>query len=97
MTDVEKFFEEQMKDPEFKREYDALENEFSIAEAIIHARAEAGLTQKELSAKTGIYQADISKMERGNGNPSLRTLKRLAEGLGMKLKIEFVPQTSNPV
>ncbi len=53
------------------------------------ARETAGMTQKELAEKTGIYQADISKIERGLGNPSVSTLKRLAEGLNMNLLIEF--------
>lgn len=57
---------------------------------MIDARRESGLTQKELSERTGIAQADISKLERGNANPSLKTLQRLAVGMGMKLKIEFV-------
>lgn len=56
------------------------------------ARETAGMTQKELAEKTGIYQADISKIERGLGNPSVSTLKRLAEGLNMKLIIEFEPK-----
>lgn len=50
---------------------------------------EAKLTQKDLSEKTGIYQADISKIERGIGNPSLSTIKRLADGLDMDLEISF--------
>ena len=54
-------------------------------------REDHDLTQKELAMRTGIAQADISKLENGNANPSLRTLQRLAEGLGMKLKVEFVP------
>lgn len=62
-----------------------------IIQALIAARRASGMTQKELSEHTGIAQADISKLEKGNANPSLRTLKRLAEGLGMKLKVEFVP------
>ena len=48
------------------------------------------MTQKELAEKTGIYQADISKLERGIGNPSVSTLKRLADGLGLDLQIDFV-------
>ena len=48
-------------------------------------------TQKELSERTGIAQADISKLENGNANPSLRTLQRLAAGMGMQVKIEFIP------
>lgn len=90
MRRFEDYLNEKLKDPEFKKEYDALEPEFAIIQAIIDARKESGLTQKELSERTGIAQSDISKLERGNANPSLRTLQRLAEGMGMKLKIEFV-------
>lgn len=56
------------------------------------ARDAAGMTQKELSKKVHIYQGDISKIERGNANPSVQTLQRLAEGMGMELKIEFIPK-----
>ena len=83
------FLKEQLQDPEFKAEYDALEPEFAIIQAMIDARKSVGMTQKELAEKTGINQADISKLERGNANPSLRTLKRLAAGMGMRLKLEF--------
>ena len=61
----------------------------TLAENLIMARDRVGMTQKQLSEVTGIYQADISKIERGLSNPSLNTLKRLAEGMGLKLKIEF--------
>ena len=90
MRRFEDYLNEKLKDPEFKKEYDALEPEFAIIQAMIDARKESGLTQKDLSERTGIAQSDISKLERGNANPSLRTLQRLAEGMGMKLKIEFV-------
>lgn len=91
MTNMKDFLKKQLKDPEFKKEYDALDAEFSIVQAMLDARKNAGLTQKDLAAKTGIAQADISKLESGRGNPSLRTLQRLADGMGMKLKLEFVP------
>ncbi len=84
------FLAEQLKDEELKAEYDALEPEFAIVQAIIDARKATGLTQKELSVKTGIAQGDISKLENGNANPSLKTLRRLAEAMGKTLKIEFV-------
>ncbi len=61
-----------------------------LAYKLLFAREQANMTQKELAEKTGIYQADISKIERGIGNPSLQTLKRLADGLGMELDIDFV-------
>lgn len=85
------YLAEQMKDPEFKAEWDRLEPEFAIVEAIYEARMKKQLSQKQLSELTGIAQADISRMENGNANPSIKTLQRLAEGLGMKLKLEFVP------
>lgn len=80
-----------LQDPEFRAEWDALEPEFQIIKAMLDGREAKGLTQKELSEITGIAQSDISKLENGNANPSLRTLERLAEGLGMRIKLEFVP------
>ena len=91
MTKFNDYLNEQMKDPAFKEEWDALEPEFSIMQAMIDARKASGLTQKQLSERTGIAQADISKLESGNANPSLKTLQRLAAGMGMKVKVEFQP------
>ena len=91
MTNFNDFVAEQKKNPEFKKEYDALEPEFSIVQAMLDARKASGLTQKELAEKTGIAQGDISKLENGSANPSLKTLQRLAAGMGMQLKLEFVP------
>ena len=85
----------QLRDPEFKAEWDALEPERQIMRAIIEGRDKRDLTQKQLAEVTGITQADISRFENGTGNPSLRTLKRLAEGLGMSLKVEFVPKSTS--
>lgn len=90
MTNFDEYLAEQMKNPEFKAEYDALEPEFAIVQAIINARKLKGITQKELSERTGIAQGDISKLENGNGNPSIKTLKRLAAAMDMSLKIEFI-------
>ena len=86
----EDFLNEQLKDPEFKKEFEALQPERAIIQAIIDARKASGLTQKELSERTGIAQSDISKIENGNANPSINTLQRLAKGMGMRLRIEFV-------
>ena len=80
-----------MKDPEFAAEWNTLDPEFQIIKAMLDGRAAKNLTQKELSEITGINQADISKLENGNANPSLKTLERLAAGLGMRVKVEFVP------
>lgn len=80
---------ELMKDPEFRKEWESMEPEFQIIKAMIDARNEKGITQKELSSLTGITQGDISKLENGTANPSLRTLQRIAEGLGKNLVIQF--------
>ena len=87
------YLTQQLENPALREEYEALEPEFSIIQAMIDARKASGLTQKELAEKTGIAQADISKLENGSANPSLRTLRRLAAGMGMQLKLEFVPTT----
>ena len=91
MTQFNDYLKKQLSDPEFKKEWDALEPEFAIVQAMIDARKKSGLTQKQLSERTGIAQADISKLESGNGNPSVKTLQRLAAGMGMRVKIEFQP------
>ena len=91
MSDFRNFLNKQLEDPEFKAEWEALQPELSLVQAMIDARKVSGLTQKELSVRTGIAQADISKLEYGNANPSLRTLQRLAAGMGMQVKIEFIP------
>ncbi len=91
MTNFDDYLNEQLKNPAFRAEYDALEPEFALIRAMIDARRETGITQQELSKRTGISQSDISKYESGNGNPSVKTLRRLAAGLGMSLKIEFQP------
>ena len=94
MRKFDDFFDEQMKDPEFKTEYNNLQPEFDVIRAIIDARTNQNLTQKQLSEKTGINQADISKLENGTRNPTINLLKRLADGMYMILKIEFIPKKS---
>lgn len=84
--------EKQLKDEEFRKEYEAIQPEMDVIRAIVDARVSQNLTQKELAERTGINQADISKIENGTRNPSLNLLKRLADGMGMVLKIEFIPK-----
>jgi predicted transcriptional regulator len=92
MKNLNQFKDEQMQDAEFVREYEAIQPEMDVIRAIVDARTSQNLTQKELAERTGINQADISKLENGTRNPSVNLLKRLAEGMGMALKIEFVPK-----
>ena len=85
------YLEEQLQDSEFKKEWDDIQPEMDVIRAMIEARNEQNLTQKELSARSGIAQSDISRLENGTKNPSLKLLKRLAAAMGMRLKIEFIP------
>jgi len=96
MTEFNEYLKEQLKDPEFRTEYEALEPEFTIIQAMVEARKQAGVSQSELSKRTGIAQGDISKLENGNGNPSLKTLQRLASAMDMRLRIEFSPMGNEP-
>jgi ribosome-binding protein aMBF1 (putative translation factor) len=84
-------FDEWRKDPEFVREYDALEEEFALASAVIGARAHAGLTQEELAERMGISQSAIARLESGRSRPSTTTLAKLAAATGTKLRVSFVP------
>lgn len=88
-TDFRAYLAEQMQDEAFVAEYEALEPEYEIIRQVIHARAEADLTQKELAERIGTRQSNISRLEAGSSNPSLLFLKKVAEGLGKKLHIEF--------
>ena len=91
MSSYKEYKENALKDSYLKKEYDALQPEYDLIQAMIDARKKQNITQKQLSEMTGITQADISRIENGTRNPSLSMLKRLAEGLGMRLKLEFVP------
>lgn len=92
MSTYNELKKELLMNPDVKAEYDALEPEFNIIQAMIDARKKQNITQKELSKRTGITQADISRIENGTRNPSLDMIKRLARGLGMRLRIEFVSE-----
>lgn len=64
----------------------------SVAESLIEARSSIGMTQKQLSEAADMYQSDISKIENGTANPSVQTLKRIADGMNMMVRITFVPK-----
>lgn len=92
MSEFNDFLNEQLQEPAFRKEWEDIQPEMNVIRAMVEARVSQNLTQKELAERTGINQADISKLENGTRNPSLKLLKRLAEGMGMTLKIEFVPK-----
>ena len=80
-------FDEWRKDPEYVREYEALEQEFALASAVIGARTRANLTQAELAERMGTSQSAIARLESGKGRPSVATLEKLAQATGSRLRI----------
>jgi len=89
MSDLQKHLQELLKDDEFRKEYEESRTEFEITKALIVARSSKGMTQKELSERTGIRQSNISRIENGIESPTIDTLQKLAKGLGMNLVISF--------
>ncbi len=89
---LREYKEIKMKDPEFARAYEEIQPEMSVIRAMIEARLSQNLTQKELAERTGISQTEISKLENGTRNPSIKLLQRLADGMGMVLNVTFTPK-----
>ena len=94
MRTFDDMLNEQLEDIKFRKEYEDIQPEMDVIRAIVDARTAQNLTQKELSKRTGINQADISKLENGTRNPTVSLLKRLAEGMGMELRIQFIPKNN---
>lgn len=94
MSEFQDFLNEQLQNDDFRKEWEDIQPEMDVIRAMVNARISQNLTQKELAERRGIDQADISKLENGTRNPSLKLLKRLADGMGMTLKLEFVPKSS---
>lgn len=91
MSSYADFRKKSLQNPEIKAAYEELQPEYDIIQALIDARKSQNMTQRDLSEATGITQADISRIENGTRNPSLEMVKRLAAGMGMRLKLEFIP------
>ena len=92
MKTLDQYMDEQLKNDEFRKEWENSQPELDVIRAIVDARTSRNLTQKELAERTGINKADISKLENGTRNPSLNLLKRLADGMDMMLELKFIPK-----
>jgi ribosome-binding protein aMBF1 (putative translation factor) len=95
MIPVEESFAAWRNDPEYEKAYHALEDEFSLAAAMIKARAPAGLTQQQLAERMHTTQAVIARLESDRVKPSTRTLERLAAATGLRLRISFEPDLAS--
>ena len=92
---LKEYKSKKMNDPEFAKAYEEIQPEMNVMiRAIIDARISQNITQKELAERTGIAQTEISKLENGTRNPSIKLLQRLAEGMDMVLNISFTPKAS---
>lgn len=89
MKDFSEIKKKWFKNPKFKKEYDALEPEFALAEVLIRQRIEKGFTQAQLAKKIGTKQSAISRLESGDYNPTLEVLKKVARALGSKIEISL--------
>lgn len=91
MTRISDLHRKWMKEPAYRKEYDALEEEFALAAAVAKARIRAGLSQAELARRMKTTQSTVARLESGRGRPSTRTLDRFAKATGHRLKISFEP------
>ena len=89
---VQEVFKEWENDPTFQAEYDSLEDEFTLATALIKARDAAHMTQEDVAKAMGTSQEAIARLESGKSQPSTRTLQRFARATGMRLRISFEPE-----
>jgi ribosome-binding protein aMBF1 (putative translation factor) len=92
---VRQWGDEKLKDPAFKAAYDALEDEFAIASALVDARSQADMTQEQVAEAMGTTQTVIARLESGRVMPSTRTLERFARATRTRLRISFEPETGN--
>jgi ribosome-binding protein aMBF1 (putative translation factor) len=93
---AEELFQKWRKNPKFVAEYEALEQEFALASALIEARSKADMTQEEVAEAMGTTQAVIARLESGRKLPSTRTLERFAKATRTRLRISFEPQPKRP-
>ena len=83
------YLKEQLKDPKFKREWEKSEAACQVTRAIIEARIQGKISQRELAQKAGTTQAVISRIENTSVSPSIGLLQRIANSIGKKLEIKF--------
>jgi transcriptional regulator with XRE-family HTH domain len=95
MTKISDLQKKWMKDPAYRKEYEGMEEEFALMEAVAKARTRSGLSQAELAKRMKTTQSTIARLESGRGMPSTRTLGRFAKATGHRLKISFEPVRGN--
>src|ERR1035437_214226 len=92
MARITELHKKWMKEPKYRKAYEALEEEFVLAAAVMDVRNRAGLTQRQLARKMGTTQPVVARLESGRSRPSMRTLERLADATGSRLRVSFQPR-----
>jgi ribosome-binding protein aMBF1 (putative translation factor) len=90
MTKINALHDKWMQDKSYQEAYNALEDEFALAAALIEARSRAGLTQGELAERMHTTQSAVARIEGGH-IPTIRTLEKIAKATNTRLKISFEP------
>lgn len=85
----DEFLQESLKNPKIRKEFNRLQPEYAVIDAVLKARKDKGMTQKQLATKIGTKQSVISRLEAGRANPSVAFLAKLANALGTRLEIHF--------
>lgn len=85
------YLNEQLKNPEFRAEYDALEGEFALIRQLIDLRIKRGLSQRQLAKRAEMQQPTVARLEGGH-TASLKTLRRVAEALDARVEVRLVPR-----
>ncbi len=93
---VEESFKQWKKDPQYVAAYEALDEEFALASALIKARGNADMTQEQVAEAMGTTQAVVARLESGKVRPSTRTLERFAKATHTRLRISFEPAAEAP-
>lgn len=90
-TRVDELHKEWLKNPAYRKVYEALEEEFSLTSALIEARSRAGLTQQQVASRMKTTQAVVARLEGGGSKPSTRTLEKYARATNSRLRITLEP------
>jgi ribosome-binding protein aMBF1 (putative translation factor) len=88
-TSLKQFKAKALKNPAVKAEYEALGPEYELVKTIIRERINRGWSQTQLAEAIGSRQPVISRLEQGNGNPSLSTLQKIAKALDLSLQVSM--------
>ena len=90
MKSFEAFKKKMLKDPAVKAAYDALEEEYALANELIGARAKANLTQEQVARRMGTSQSAVARMESGRKMPSTTSLQKYAKAVGHRVRIKLL-------